>query len=266
MPKTGKRAIWMAGCLLVACAGEAVGAEEPWVVTVGGRVGASPEWEGSDNTKLRVSPRFSVGKISPYRRFTPPDPGATIGIIDTQFVTFGPVVVFRGKREADDELTGLQKVDRAVEPGLFLDLWPTDWFRVHLQGRKGVTGHTGWMGDAGFDFVYSGKRWDASIGPRFGYADHRYMDRYFGVTPDQAAASPAITQVYDPSGGSRYIGARAAFAYRLTDHWRVTADAGYSRLGDDAADSPIVRTLGSRDQYTAGVTLDYSFDLDWKLF
>jgi MipA family protein len=238
------------------------------VVTVGGRVGGSPEWEGSDDTKLTVSPRFAVGKISPYRRFTPPDPGATFGVIDTQYVSFGPVLVLRRSRDADDDeqLAGLREVDRAVEPGLFLDLWPTNWFRVHLQGRKGVTGHTGWMADAGFDLVHSGTRWDASIGPRFGYADHRYMDRYFGVTPAEAAANAAVDQTYDPSSGARYVGARAAFAYRLDDHWRVTADAGYSRLGSEAADSPIVRDLGSRNQWSAGLTLDYSFNLDLNLF
>lgn len=265
MSNLGKRAI-CAAAAVAALAGADAASAEPWVVTVGGRVAGSPEWEGSDDTKLGVTPTFSVGRISPYRRFTPPDPGATIGIIDTEFVTFGPVVVFRGSRKADDELTGLDKVDRAIEPGLFLDLWPAKWFRVHVQGRKGVTGHTGWMGDAGVDFVYSGKRWDASIGPRFGYADHRYMDRYFGVTPAEAAANAAITQTYDPSGGARYIGARAAFAYRMTDHWRVTADAGYSRLGDRPADSPIVRDLGSRNQWQAGLTLDYSFDVDVNLF
>ncbi|CAN7225849.1 MipA/OmpV family protein [Phenylobacterium sp. LjRoot219] len=254
-----------AGGLLAAAAGEAAWAE-PWVVTVGGRAAAGPAWEGSDETKLNASPRITIGRISPYRRFNPPDPGATFAVIDTQYVTLGPVLTFRRSRKDKDELTGLRKVDRAAEPGLFLDLWPTNWFRVHLEGRKGVTGHTGWLGDAGFDFVYTGKRWDASIGPRFGYADHRYMDRYFGVTPDEAAANAAIDQAYDPSSGSRYFGARAAVAYRISDHWRVTADAGLARLGDQAADSPIVRTLGSRNQWTGGITLDYSFDVDFNLF
>ena len=66
---------------------------------------------------------------------------------------------------------------------------------------------------------------------------------------------------YAPSGGARYFGGRAALAYYLSDHWRVSADAGYARLGDKAADSPIVRAFGSRHQITAGVSLAYTFGL-----
>ena len=246
-------------CALACAAPAAAQPLTGWVVDIGGRVGVSPDYEGSDDSKVRVSPTLVVRKASTIHRYTPPDPGATIGVIDTRRVTAGPVLVFRRKRENDGELTGLRKVDRAAEVGAFVDVWPADWLRLHAQGRKGVTGHSGWLGDAGFDLVATGERWNASIGPRVGWADDRYMNTNFGVTPQEAALNPDITTAYTPSGGSRYVGARAGAAYYFSDRWRANVDAGYQRLGSKAADSPIVQTFGSRKQFSAGVSLVYTF-------
>ena len=38
-----------------------------------------------------------------------------------------------------------------------------------------------------------------------------------------------------------------------------TVSASYSRLVSDAADSPIVKSFGSENQFTVGVSLSYSF-------
>ena len=252
------------GALGCAAAPAAAAPLEGWVADVGARVGASPDYEGSDDTKVRVSPTLNVRRADPPHRYTPPDPGATFGVVETGRVTAGPVLLLKRKRENDGELTGLRRVKRAAEVGAFVDVWPADWLRLHAQGRKGVTGHKGWVGDAGFDLVATGARWDASVGPRIGYASRRYMDTYFGVTPQEAALNPGIATAYAPSGGSRYVGARAGAAYYLSDRWRASVDASYQRLGSKAAASPIVRTFGSRKQFTAGVSLAYSFGLPFR--
>lgn len=234
---------------------------EGWIVDVGGRVSTSPDYEGSDDMKTRITPTLNIRKANPAHRYTPPDPGATFGVISTDRVTAGPMVSFKSERKNDGELTGLRRVKRAAEVGGFVDVWPADWLRLHAEGRKGVSGHKGWVGDGGFDLVASGERWDASVGPRAGYASQRYMDTYFGVTPQEAALNPGISAAYAPSGGSRYVGARAGAAYYISDRWRAAVDASYQRLGNKAAQSPIVRTFGSRKQLTAGVSLAYSFGL-----
>jgi outer membrane scaffolding protein for murein synthesis (MipA/OmpV family) len=251
----------------LACAAGPAAAEPltGWVVDLGARVGASPDYEGSDRTKARVTPVINVRKANPVHRYTPPDPGAYIGLLATDRITVGPVVTLRSKRDADGELAGLRRVKRAAEVGAFADVWPLDWLRLHAEARKGVTGHSGWLGDAGFDLVAGGERWDASIGPRVGWADDRYMETYFGVTPQEAAANPGIAAAYAPSGGAAYVGARVGAAYYLSDRWRISADASYRRLGDKAARSPIVRTFGSRKQLTAGIGLAYSFGLPFDL-
>ena len=262
MPMTRFLPLTMAaGALLVAASAAGAARAQGWVVDLGARVSAGPDYEGADKTKIRAAPTLTIRRAAPAHRFTPPDPGVTLTLLDTQRFSAGPVLLFRREREDTGELMGLRRVKGAAEIGAFVDLWPSDWLRLHLQGRKGVHGHKGWLADAGFDLVYSGTRFDASIGPRIGYASDRFMQTYFGVTPEEAALNPGITTAYDASGGGRYLGARAAFEYYLSDQWRVGVDAGYERLADKAADSPIVRTFGSRDQYAAGASVTYSFGL-----
>ena len=153
--------------------------------------------------------------------------------------------------------------DRAGYDGTagVVEVWPVDWLRTRLEVRRGVRGHTGWNGDAGFDLIRTGNRWDVSIGPRVGFGDARYLSTYFGVTPAEAAANPLIDRPYTPEKGRRYTGLQTAVGYQLTDHWRTTVDFAYRRLADRAVRSPIVRTSGSGDYFTGGVGLRYSFGI-----
>lgn len=242
-------------CALMPAAAQA----REWIITVGAKTSASPPYEGADHMVISPSPTFSLRPASFVHRFSPPDPGMTFALIDSRRVTIGPMVRFRRDREDKGDLTGLETIDRAVEPGAFLDLWPTDWLRLHVEGRRGVTGHKGWVGDAGLDLVYSGGRWDASVGPRVGFGDAKYMDTYFGVTAAEAARSPRINTAYEPSKGRRYTGVTTAVAYHFNKHWRTSFNVSYQRLADKAAASPVVQEAGMRDQYSAGVGVSYSF-------
>ncbi|WP_343520101.1 MipA/OmpV family protein, partial [Sphingomonas sp.] len=88
-------------------------------------------------------------------------------------------------------------------------------------------------------------------------ADRKYHRAYFGITSADAAASglPA----YDPKGGVQAVGVAAGHLHQLSRRWGVATYARYDRLVGDAADSPVARTLGSRNQFAAGVALSYTF-------
>ena len=85
--------------------------------------------------------------------------------------------------------------------------------------------------------------------------------KYFGVTPLEAARSPFVNLAYAPSAGRRYAGVELAGAYHLDNRWVVKADVGYKKLTDKAADSPIVKLAGDDDQFSGSVGVSYSFDL-----
>ena len=173
----------------------------------------------------------------------------------------GPLIRFRLSRGNTGKLTGFDTVGFAAEPGVFVELWPTNWLRGRVEGRHGVFGHDGLEGDAALDLVHTGKVWSASIGPRIGYGDASYFDTYFGVTPAEAARSPFIDTAYEPGGGRRYAGVEVAVGRRLGKRWQAIADVGYHRLANAAAISPVVEVAGSPDDISAGVSLTYRFAL-----
>ncbi len=230
-----------------------------WIVTVGGKINASPPYEGADHDVVRPAVAFNVRRADKPYRFGPPDDGSTISLLSTRYVEAGLVARFRYSRGDQGKLAGFDKIKWAAEPGLFVNLWPTNWLRGRIEARRGVLGHQGYVGDAGIDLVHTGRRWDFSIGPRVGYGDHKYMDTYFGVTPLEAQRSPLIKTPYEPGSGERYAGLEAAYVYHITNRWRTQIDFGYHRLAQKAADSPVVQLAGSRDQYMAGAGFTYSF-------
>lgn len=236
-----------------------VGMADGWVVTLGGRFTASPPYEGAGHDVFVPSPTFSLRRADSVYRFTPPDDGSSLSLLSSRYLDFGPVARFRYERGDQGQLTGLDKVGWAAEPGVFVNLWPANWLRGRVEARHGFGGHRGWVGDAGIDLIYTGPRWEASVGPRIGYGDTKYVDAYFGVSPAEAARGPTFTSIYEPKGGRRYAGIEAAVGYRVFGGLRVIGDVGYHRLAPDLANSPIVRVAGSKDQISAGVGASYSF-------
>jgi len=230
-----------------------------WIVTVGARAQAVTPYEGAGHDIFVPTPAIQIRRSDRPERPTVPDDGLGIGILNLGAFSFGPTVRLRAKRNSDAERTGLKEVPLAIEPGGFISIWPTNWLRAHGELRKGVRGHSGWIGDAAVDLVVSRGIWTATIGPRAGWGDHNYMDAYFGVTPAEAAASPIINAAYQPAGSLRYRGVEATVARHWGGRWQTTANFGFPRLANAAADSPIVQQLGARDEYSGGVGLKYSF-------
>jgi outer membrane protein len=232
---------------------------DDWLITLSARAQAVVPYEGAGHDIFVPTPAISIRRANRPDRPSMPDDGLSIALIDVGPFVLGPVARLRGKRSADGDHTGLREVPLAIEPGLFVTVWPADWVRLRGEARKGVRGHSGWIGDAELDFVGRRGPWTATVGPRAGWGDRNYMDTYFGVTPAEAAASPLIDTAYSPKGGQRFVGLEATLAHRWGGAWQTTANFGFHRLGSIAGDSPIVHTIGSRDEFSGGVGVKYSF-------
>jgi outer membrane scaffolding protein for murein synthesis (MipA/OmpV family) len=217
-----------------------------------------PSYPGSDEYDIGPLIEFERADAGELFDFEAPDDSFGFTLVDSGGVQFGPVVSWEGSRTAADVGANLPKIKFSIEPGGFVSVNVTDSFRLRGEIRKGVTGHKGWIGTAGADYVArDGDDWLFSIGPRVTWSNNRYHDVWFGVTPANAVASglPA----YDPDGGIQAYGATASFLTQFGPHWGIYTYAKYDRLTGDAADSPIVRQLGSRDQFSGGVALTYVF-------
>ena len=232
--------------------------KEPRRYRITGGLQFTPRFPGADD--LQPSPMVNVDIArgdTPFR-FEAPDDGFGIDIVKAGAFSFGPVANFEDKRTAKDVGAALPEVDFSLEFGAAAKLELGDSFRLRGEVRKGVTGHKGWVGVAGADYIArDGDRWLFSIGPRVTWSDNKYQDAWFSVAP--ADSAPSGLPAFDAGGGIQAYGATASFLTRFGEHWGISTYAKYDRLTGDAADSPIVRVHGSRDQFSGGLGLSYTF-------
>lgn len=222
---------------------------------IGGIV--KPKYAAADSYLLYPFPIINVGN------FYIPGLGQVKDGRRTEGVFFYPSFNFNGEREASDDpgLRGTNTIDWALELGLGGGYRTENW-RVFAELRQGFNGHSGQVGQLGFDGIfYPTDKLEVSVGPRADFAFGDYMDTYFGVTAAEAAASGGRLTRYDPGSGFTSVGLAARGSYNITDNVRFHVQAGYDRLVGDAADSPIA-SVGSKDQFSIGAGFSYRFAFD----
>ncbi len=243
-----------AGLAIPAAAQEA----EPYRYRVTLGAHAYPSYPGSDS--FDIGPLVNVDRErgdQPFE-FEGADDSFGLTLVRSGGFSFGPVGNFEGKRTSAMVGTTLPTVKFTLEAGAFAALDLGENFRLRAEARKGINGHKGWIGLAGADFVLRDRdEWLFSIGPRVTWSDNRYHDAWFSVAPADAPA--AGLPAYDAGGGIQAYGATASFATQLSPRWGIYTYAKYDRLTGDAAASPLVRVYGSRDQFSGGLALSYTF-------
>ena len=221
------------------------------------RAQIAPTYEGG--RKYTVFPGGSLAVTKPWEfdAFAAPDDAASIAIINTRRFSFGAAASLRENRGNDGELAGLRNIGWALEGGGFMNVWPTSWMRVHVEGLRGLTSQDGIEVNTGIDLVSHPRYWNLSIGPRFSWADDKFNGTYFGVTAAEAAASPYLLRAYEAKAGPKFGGVEASAEYKFRPRWRLTFDASYHRMLSQDANSPLVRQLGDPNQYAASVGLRF---------
>ncbi len=237
----------LGGALALVSAGPVAAQDTPRaVIEVLGGVSVSPSYFGSDEYEAGPSarPRFDYVRLPG---------GLEFGSVQapTEQIGFGLRTSARyiGSRRPDDDpsLAGTDRVDRSLELGFGLGYTADDW-RAFGVMRYGVVGHNAWVGEAGADALFSPS--DSlliNLGPRANWGSTRFMDTYFGIGPEDAAAAPQLDE-FSPSSGLYAVGVELGARYAFSPRWGVEGAATYDRLIEDAADSPVTQA-GSRDQF-----------------
>jgi hypothetical protein len=153
------------------------GGEEPRRTRIGAGAHLYPSYPGSDS--FDIGPMVDLDRArgdEPFE-FEAPDDSFSLALVDSGGFELGPVVNFEGERTAEDVGAALPKVKFSLEPGAFVAVDLGESFRLRAEVRKGVTGHKGWIGLAGADWVArDGDEWLFSIGPRVTWSNDRYHD------------------------------------------------------------------------------------------
>jgi outer membrane scaffolding protein for murein synthesis (MipA/OmpV family) len=152
----------------------------------------------------------------------------------------------------DKSLAGMGRVQSSTEAGVGIGYGPLMVVARQSLSERGPKG-------AQVDMTVE-MPWSVSdrLGLRFAvgatWANRDYMQTYFGVTAAQAQATSF--SVYTPKSGCRKVEANVGAEYAMATSWKLHANVGFSRLGDEAAASPIV---GRRNGTSAAVGVAYEF-------
>lgn len=229
-------------------------------VRVGLGAQARPDFIGADSTEVAPLGRFNIARGTNEFKFSAPDYSFGIPLVSSGGFSFGPAANLASGRKNSDLDVPVGKVKTTIEAGAFASYELPDSFYLRAEVLKGLGGHDGVVGTVGADKIWrDGDRYVFSIGPRVLFSDSRYQRAYFGVTP--AAALASGLPAYRPSGGIHGVAAAAGMSYQFDPRWGVFGYGRYERLVGDAAKSPIVRELGSRNQLSGGLGLSYTFTM-----
>lgn len=219
-----------------------------------------PEFVGADDTE--VAPLFDLDFARGTNEFgfEAPDYSFGLPVISSGGLSFGPAANLASDRENSDVGAPVGSIPTTIEAGAFASYELTKSIYLRAELLKGINGHKGLVGTIGADQVWrDGDRYVLSIGPRVLFSDGRYQRAYFGVTP--AASLASGLPEYRPSGGVHGVAAASGLSVQFNPRWGVFGYARYERLVGDASRSPIVRELGSRNQLSGGLGLNYTFTI-----
>ena len=89
------------------------------------------------------------------------------------------------------------------------------------------------------------------------YGSDSYSQTYFGVDASDSAASGL--PVFGAKAGIRDFAVTSMLLMSFSPSWHLAGGVVYSRLQEDAADSPVVDIRGSQDRFVAGLGLTYAW-------
>lgn len=219
-----------------------------------------PDHVGAEGTRFSPYVNVDLKREGKEFEFEAPDESFGMSLIDVGAFELGPSLNLERARRPSRFPVPIDKVPTTFEAGAFAQLYLGKSFRVRGELRKGLGGHDGWISQVSADFIARrGDDYVFSIGPRVTWADEEYQQAYFGVTPAMSAASGLAA--FDADSGVRGVGGATSLSYQFTPDWGIQAYGRYERLVGDAGRSPLIRTYGSRDQFSAGLALSYTFGL-----
>jgi outer membrane scaffolding protein for murein synthesis (MipA/OmpV family) len=243
-------------------------------IMVGAFVAYSPAYLGADEYQLMAGPSI---QLRYDRAFLSLQDGLGYDLVRSGGWRAGPTISLRQPRrqsgnsplmiagERTDDLQGLGTIKASADVGGFI-AYERRAFSAKLDVRQATNTDLGLIATLSARYTAMipmssrpGPPAIFSIGPRISFVDDKYNQSYFGITTEQSVRSGL--REYRAKGGVLSAGVGASAIVPLGSRVSAMVLAGYDRLTDDAARSPLVEDRGSRDQATVGLGLVYRFGL-----
>ncbi len=223
-----------------------------WEGAIGLLVYQRPEYQGASQRVFKATPgiflrygRLSITNASGFRTRNEGEVsrGASLDLLSSQRVRLSTALrIDRGRSEGSSaSFQGLGDVRPTLRVHANLS-----W---HLLGpvSLGANWNVDALGRGGGNAGSLGLSWDTPLGPGsaitwyggVSLAGDRYMQTYYGVSPEQAALSGY--PVYTPRAGARTHELSVNYRTDLSPEWLLIAGASATHLTGPAAASPLTR-------------------------
>ncbi len=215
-----------------------------WSYVFGPAVEDHPIYDGAKLTRTQGGPLIDIR----YKdtAFASVGEGLGVNLIHGGHYRGGFALTYDlGRYESEDvtHLHGLGNIGRAPVVKAFMSYTVSKELPLVVRAdvRQFVGGADGMVADleAYMPLPGSTQHFFMFAGPSYTYADHRYLQKEFGITPAQALASGY--PVYDVHAGSNEVGFGFSATGLINDHWLANLDTAVNRLLGSAAYSPITQ-------------------------
>lgn len=234
---------------------------------------SKPDYEGSDKNEALVAP-FGTYIWDSGRYISLAGVGNTESAARLKFNlipretsktwTIGPLLQYRLKRDDDvddNQVKRMKEVDAATELGAFVGFRSGDWSGSLSFAGDVSDEHDGYLVYLkGTYRLWKTEKSQLALSAGTAWADSNYMDTYFGVNAKNVGTSglPA----YKADSGFKNARLSLLGTYHINNEWIVAGNLAYSRLLNDAEDSPLVegnQGVGDKNQFLAALALVYKF-------
>jgi len=173
---------------------------------------------------------------------------------------FGPLLQYRLERDDLDnsKVDKLKGTDAATEFGAFVGLNSGPWQATLTVATDVSSEHDGTLVylNGGYKIPVNNK-FTMQLGASLTWASDDFMEEYFGVTGSESAKTGLSK--YQASSGFKDVGFGVTGHYMFNKAWGLLGNVGYTRMLNDAEDSPIVDDVGDENQYEAILAVAYFF-------
>jgi outer membrane scaffolding protein for murein synthesis (MipA/OmpV family) len=230
-----------------------------WQVVMGIGGEHKPLYDGSALTRTQAGPVINVR----YKdlAFASVGEGLGLNLLHGDHYRGGVALCYDlGRYVSDDvgHLNGLGDIKRAPVVKAFFSYAISKSFPMVIRAdvRQVIGGADGAVADVSAYLPLPGSSQHLIMfaGPSFTAADHRFMQREFGVTTTQSIASGY--PIYDTHAGADAAGFGFSATGFLTKHWLINLDTAVNRLLGSASDSPITQR---RTQKVLALSLAYTW-------
>jgi outer membrane protein len=213
-------------------------------------VGYRPEYSGASNQVVKLTPglfirygRFTLSNVSGFvtRRADDVVRGLGVDLLNSDQVRVSLALRFdAGRSEAT---SAALKGQGDIKPTVRTRAAVT--WRLDSAWRLGASWSVDALGRGGGNFGDVSVGWEhplghgsqLSLGTSLSLAGDRYMQTYYGISPEQALANGR--SAYTPDAGLRDLAVFANVRHDLGPNWTVLAGANATRLLGPAAASPL---------------------------